>query len=659
MRGGKVSIKISVISQKNNNDEYSAALKLETIFKQTIPQSVNGEIIIYPSATLYGQTVKDIDIMVIGYLENCNFPLNIYSNGGKTTENIYIKNFCTVVEIKSHDSSGIKRSGTNWFVKYGVREHNVTEQSNQQKYSAKNYFQSILGKSPYITNIIWFTELTENEYISIASHKDIETPTNVLYATFGFSDFVQKLINQMKINKNEGNFIFDCDINYNGISILKNTLDIFKESRKCIGELTRKKIELITNRSLIKYDIFDDEKLTIFRGRAGTGKTIQLIQTAIKLVDEEHKRVLILTYNHALVSDIRRLFSLASLPDMFEGECVSIMTMHSYMYQLIKKSLYDDTLNMSIFLEKYDFYLQKMHNFITTDDTAVALVKEICKEVITLNWEYLLIDEAQDWNSTERDIVLKIFDSGKLLVADGGRQFVRKVNPCDWNIDDKKSIKLKYCLRQKRNLIKFINHFYESLDARSNTIIGSEKMIGGKILLITNKDRLYSILRSEIEKLKYSGNSAYDMLFLVSSKYVIKESGCTFFKLYDEFIENNICVWDGTMHDLRMDFPINPDEARVLQYESARGLEGWTVCLMGFDKWLERKAQEFDNTLDNNPLFLESSEDKLKNHIVNWSTIPLTRAIDTLIITLDDKNSFYSKILLQVANACIDYVEIV
>ena len=38
----------------------------------------------------------------------------------------------------------------------------------------------------------------------------------------------------------------------------------------------------------------DSGKLSIYRGRAGTGKTVGLIQTAIKLVDEEEANLYIL-----------------------------------------------------------------------------------------------------------------------------------------------------------------------------------------------------------------------------------------------------------------------------------------------------------------------------------------------------------------------------
>lgn len=108
---------------------------------------------------------------------------------------------------------------------------------------------------------------------------------------------------------------------------------LFSRSKEQMGELTRRRIEMLTNQSFSSRSLIDSKgKMSIYRGRAGTGKTVRLIQTAIKLVDEEQMRVLILTYNRSLVSDIRRLFALAELPDMFEENCVSVNTMQSFFF---------------------------------------------------------------------------------------------------------------------------------------------------------------------------------------------------------------------------------------------------------------------------------------------------------------------------------------
>ena len=65
-----------------------------------------------------------------------------------------------------------------------------------------------------------------------------------------------------------------------------------------------KLIEKKVQKSLENLKIGND--LTVFSGKAGTGKTFYLLQTALKLSWNEPHNCLFLSYNHALVSDIRR-----------------------------------------------------------------------------------------------------------------------------------------------------------------------------------------------------------------------------------------------------------------------------------------------------------------------------------------------------------------
>ena len=108
---------------------------------------------------------------------------------------------------------------------------------------------------------------------------------------------------------------------------------LFSHTKKQMGELTRKSIEMIIGKTFRDNALVDaNGKVSMYRGRTGTGKTVGLIQTAIRLVDEEQARVIILTCNRALVLDIRRLFALAELLDMFEENCVYVSTMYAYFF---------------------------------------------------------------------------------------------------------------------------------------------------------------------------------------------------------------------------------------------------------------------------------------------------------------------------------------
>ena len=53
---------------------------------------------------------------------------------------------------------------------------------------------------------------------------------------------------------------------------------------------------------------------------------------------------------------------------------------------------------------------------------------------------------------------------------------------------------------------------------------------------------------------------------------------------------------------------------------------------------------------------LESPEERKKKFLYNWAMIPLTRAIDTLIITIKNPQSDTGVLLREIALECADYV---
>jgi hypothetical protein len=626
---------------------------------------VTGEIVLFVSATLYGQDVKDVDLMMIGMIRNykpvLSFSVNekdVYGNvvGLKSVKDkVEILNFCTTIEIKGHDISGIFVNGTDFYVKYGKVDHCVTAQSNKQKIAVMNFLKSTINFSPYITNVIWFNQVTRNDLDGLINVCGKKMPTNAISAEFELKELMQLLVWQKSPYCRGGVYYFESRFDDCTVSKVNDAFFLFSRTKEQIGELTRKRIELISNQAFSNNILIDTQgKVSIYRGRAGTGKTVGLIQTAIQMVDEKQARVLLLTYNKALVSDIRRLFALAELPDMFEEKCVCVNTMHSYFYRLSNRVLYDGKLGGDVFIQNYESVLKELNAFLEEDES-VELVKEIIRSDVQLNWEYVLIDEAQDWTNQERDAILRLFDRGKIIIADGGLQFVRNEDACDWSIiRERNNIKLKYCLRQKENLIRFLNVFSQKLKMTGAKILANNNMPGGKII-ITSDEKLFDIHRNEMDNLLNAGNIAYDMMYLVPHMRVKKTYGKTEFVLTQEFEQHGIYIWDGTNSANRDRYSISHDEIRILQYDSARGLEGWTVVCMDFDRFLKEKSDEYiEGAVD--ALLLESPEEKKKRYLFNWAMIPLTRAIDTLVITVKDADSVIGNILKEITFECSDYV---
>lgn len=235
-------------------------------------------------------------------------------------------------------------------------------------------------------------------------------------------------------------------------------------------------------------------------------------------------------------------------------------------------------------------------------------------------------------------------------------QFVRNVEVCDWSIvSGRKNIKLKTCLRQKKNLISFINHFSKEY-GNVNAISGSEKFPGGKVIIV-GEDQYFKILKRELKSLKDAGNIPYDMLYFVPYSLVETVDGGHRFANIKQYEKNDILIWDGTNETNRRNFSVLGNEARLLQYESSRGLEAWTVCCVHFDVFIENKMSSFEPESQASVLLLESREEQFSKYILNWILMPLTRGIDTIIISLKDIDSEVGKILKTMSEEYADYVQ--
>jgi hypothetical protein len=91
---------------------------------------------------------------------------------------------------------------------------------------------------------------------------------------------------------------------------------------------------------------------------------------------------------------------------------------------------------------------------------------------------------------------------------------------------------------------------------------------------------------------------------------------------------------------------------------TSRGLEGWTVVCLWMDDFIRYKIDTYDPLSEQQPsLGLFGPDEAKKDYAYQWSMIPFTRAIDTLVVTLRNLNSEYARILKSVYKGCQDFVE--
>ena len=182
-----------------DTSEYKAAKKLKTIFEKSFDPKkygeINGEVFIHANGTIFGQNVKDLDIICGGSFSNLRLDLKTRIECRKsknedskeehiknsedeefTLRKIIFSDFLFVIEVKDSTASDIALDGDSLKVKYKESFKNVTHQSEDQKYAFKNFLKDFDKKNspPFICNFIWLTQVSEEDLKDLTDSKSNE-----------------------------------------------------------------------------------------------------------------------------------------------------------------------------------------------------------------------------------------------------------------------------------------------------------------------------------------------------------------------------------------------------------------------------------------------------------------------------------------------------
>ena len=656
-----MAVKIEIVNKIKDSKtrECIAANELKDLLANSFSPQVNGSIAIAYSLTLCGQDPRDVDLLMWGKLDN--YVLNEYYTNDVhySKKDLVVDSFCIAIELKEHSSHDIILNNTHIHVRYKGEWKDATEQNENQRYSVKNYLFDEIGYSPYITNFLWMKSLNIRQLSDLLQGNKIAVLSN----TFRFQDIVKILILQ-----GQSVFYLKEEQRYHtNIGLLPGDFfdDIKKKifSDRIISELTRKKIETLQQLKIENklQNLNIGNNLTIFKGRAGTGKTFKLIQSALHLANPDTgQRCLLLTYNHALVSDIRRLLHFMDIPDGIDNYTVQIKTLHSFFMQLM------NTLDISTskiqgkqFETQYQLALNDLL-FTVKDLMDKQDLKKLKDDYrLAIDWDYILIDEAQDWSESEKDILFKIYGEEHIIVADGVDQFMRSNQHLTWNNGHETITFEKTGMRQKANLASFVEFLAHEMGIKWEVKPNKdENWCGGKVIIRKYySDKLHKKLLANCQE---NDGDGYDMLFLVpyQMKPTAETKDSEIMKIdIPKWKDAGISLFDGTDEKIRKVYSTNPDECRLYQYESCRGLEGWVTVCLNFDILVENKMNEFKDMDFSDSIVLESHEEQLRKYVYKWSLMPLTRPIDTLVITLRNPDSEIGKLIKKVAEPCKDFVD--
>lgn len=587
----------------NRSVEFESAKSLKSFLEEEL-SNVEGKIWLIPSVDIRpGTGYHDLDVLMIGYLES-------YYQDIIDFQDIEIKSFCTTIEIKSHGADGIHKRGLNLYVDYPEGPHNVTTQSNGQNTSLKTFLGEALQMNkrvPYITNIIWLTGINYDDF-----ERSVGLINSNIITCDKTIDEIFTAIGRQHSLKDQG--YVDAFDGYTKKEI-EHVANIFCAKSDGVDTMSLRRFNILQKNNKFLVNLENNRNpVIVISGHAGTGKTMILLQAADYLT-KKGRKCLFLTYNTALISDLKH--TLKCMPQNISD--IKMESIHSFMISVLyQNNLWKNTSD----IEK-DFF------------SAVQTLLRAKDRIRYRNeYEYVFVDEAQDWEKPIPEVLRFLFKDSHIVIADGVDQFMRASEHTEWG--NPVIPKLKKCLRQRYNLTVFTKLFANKMGVYWD-VEPNKDFPGGKVLV-------YNVYEPDIhEKIlsdtKKHGCVEYDMMLLAPKS--LSTTGK--FDLLDIYSQKGIHLYDGIDKQKR-DQIYGPEnaknkESRIYTYESCRGLEAWaTVCLRFDELFSKEHAHDYH----------EIEYTMARNYMLTlWTLIPLTRAIDTLVLIVN-KDSYISKIINEI-----------
>ncbi|MDA7827940.1 hypothetical protein N9A67_06920, partial [Rhodobacteraceae bacterium] len=610
-----------------------------------------------------------------------------------TTKGVLVQSFVACVEIKNHSPDDVRLHGTHLEVRYDDGWHNATSQADAQVWALKKFQQFPYARKArrnktYVQSVLWLPRVPSDALPKLSNGRLGIFCADLTWARLidGFEvnpahDKVQTLVPACQDSKYHS---------YESlVKALTNRVEPTRLDLLRVNALTQKRFDADKQAYIRKMG----SGLLIFRGRAGTGKTFALIQLAIHLA-RQGERTRIVTYNHGLISDIARFMTIIRDLHKDISPVPKVETRWMLMHELFVLAFGEDAVSRVCKLyveleEREALFLRALrHPSTFLNETVpccankVAGMKCHCnqdqsksatwsdisvyQEKFPPPYDYVLVDEGQDWTTDHRDLMFNVFGPGRVIVADGVDQFVAR-SRCDWDrrdISKNKIITLGTSRRTKAATCDTINDVARALEVPDWDVEPDQTLAGGRITVLVEPQPYLAITRAldllGDDLMTQPEMRPVDGLMCLPPKDATPGTNyCNLFEQAQEKLHGD--YWRGYDWETRKnrEYPSRQSSLRAVLYQSCRGMEGWTTLCMGLDQFYDHVTAKPDIDIDGlrnhliadlGLLFSEEAfEEKLaaerRVYALNWLMIPLTRSMDHLIIHLTDSESVLGRVL--------------
>lgn len=609
----------------------------------------------------------------------------------RTANGTPIHSFVLVVEVKHHSSDLVRFDGVKVHVQYNGKWSNATDQCDRQTYALKAFqeeaFEGTKRRgSTFVQRAIWLPRVSPASLKhapprgSVSVHLSDLTWQNLVSQFVPNRDQIRTLVDQ----DSDRHFSFKDLRNHLAYEIIPTRLDLRRMNALTQTRFDADKTAYIRNLG---------NGLLIIRGRGGTGKTFALLQIAIHLASEG-KRSALLTYNHGLIADINRTLHFLAEKGEIARKSIEVMTRYEFIKQMFIERLGGDAervminhindiaererLRLTALNDRESFLGRPIEGQCPPYGRSPCCLFEIeerrCKPATWRDvaktrvdapsaYDFVLVDEGQDWSDEQRDLLYKSVGSEKVVVADGIDQFVG-ADRCEWDTG-KVRINRRHGLRASRRTkaatCQTVADIARELSLNDWDLQPDPDAHGGRLTVLLEPDprrameRTFDLLDADLRD-ERELKSVDNLLCLPSP---LMTTGANYQNLFDATLEaRGRDSWRGFSEDGRREFPRRSGQLRTILYNSCRGMEGWTTACLALDRFYDFQLR--NHRVDEEQLRAEmgllASENEVANMLesrarqfaANWLMIPLTRSIDHLIIHLADENSMLAGVLKNV-----------
>ena len=645
------------------SSEHNAALRIAEKLAALWPGLKNSPasremVRIAANVKLSGYRVSDVDVVIVAVLHDRKYiptrPVAVQGGGSVSGRPVAVRNFIAAIEVKDHDASAVNIVGDKILVHYTSRGRSqwssATDQNIAQVHSLADYFGDWLRERPFIHRCVLMQGLASIDVGGAVSQD---------YSGIGF---MSALAATSSLYRGPAGLTFSSGPD----DVVRRSLRAPLFVPVVPTALDRQRMDAITAGSPSAEQVFSElgKRLIWLRGHGGTGKTVLLLHAAWRAYRERGSRTLVLTYNHALAADIRRLLSLMKGPVAPEQGGVKVQTVMAFLSGWMRRLGIEDSEEVPD--DGYEARCNQVLEHIREGAiTGTDIDSVIEKDGERYDFDFIVVDEAQDWPQAEADLLKALYGPQRIALADGIDQLVRMRIPTDWRRGVEKSgisvIPLTECLRMKRNLAVFANRLFRAASLPW-AVDPCESAGGGRVLVLTRPiQEQMQLVRVALDDAKSKGNDAVDILHCVPTSDVETVDGRRRSRFGSELVGAGYSVWDGTDEVNRKDYPRMKEQFRVVHYASCRGLEGWAVFLHGVDEfWAECfQVRSAEGLTSDEELALKTLTDVAEEYAWRRLMIALTRPIDNLVLSLADTQSPVSRAILAAGRQCPDFVTII